>query len=341
MSELRIGVMGAGSVGCYVGAHLLGAQSADVTLVGRERTQGEIARFGLHARGVEGDVSVPAEGVRYETDPAALADHDVVLLSVKSAQTAEVGEQLRGIVRADTSIVSLQNGLRNPETLRDVMPEHEIVPAIVGFNVVSTGAGVFHSGMSGPLMVERRDGETFARLEAALRATKLPIQVMDDIAPEQWTKLLVNLNNAISALSSAPTRDLLLTPGYRKLVASVVEEGLGVLRAAGIAPARLRGVPVGWMPTVLRLPTPLVRLVTRAQMKVDPKARSSMWEDLTKGRLTEVDYLNGEIVRLAERTDVDAPLNRRIVELVHEAERSRAGSPRLSPDDLWAAMHAA
>lgn len=341
MSDLRIGVMGAGSIGCYVGGHLLAAGSADVTFVGRERTQGEIARFGLHARGVEGDVSVPAEEVRYETQPSALADHDVVLVAVKSAQTIDVGGALRSIVRPDTLFVSLQNGLRNAETLREALPDHAIVPAIVGFNVVSTGAGVFHSGMSGPLILEKRDGELFARLIAALEATRLPIQTMGDIAPEQWTKLLVNLNNAISALSSAPTRDLLLTPGYHKLVASVVEEGLGVLRAAGIEPAPLRGVPVGWMPTVLRLPTPLVRLVTRAQMKVDPKARSSMWEDLTKGRLTEVDYLNGEIVRLAERTDVDAPLNRRIVELVHEAERSRAGSPRLSPDDLWAAMHAA
>jgi len=335
MTELRIGILGAGSIGCYVGGKLLAAEAAEVTLVGRARMQGEIAAHGLHVRGVEGDALVPAERVRYSLDPAALAGHDVVLVAVKSAQTAEVAEQLAGLLDAETLVVSLQNGLRNAETLAEVLGEARVAPAIVGFNVVSLGAGVLHSGMSGPLVLERRPGPVFDRLIDALTRTGLPVEVPDDIAPEQWTKLLVNLNNAISALSSAPTRELLLTPGYRRAIAAVVAEALGVLRAAGISPAPLRGVPIGWMPTVLRLPTPLVRLVTRAQMKVDPKARSSMWEDLTKGRPTEVDFLNGEIVRLAERVSAAAPMNRRIVELVHAAEESGAGSPRLSPEALW------
>jgi 2-dehydropantoate 2-reductase len=93
------------------------------------------------------------------------------------------------------------------------------------------------------------------------------------------------------------------------------------------------------MPTVLRLPTLLVRLVTGAQMKVDPEARSSMWEDLTRGRPTEVDYLNGEIVRVAARHHTDAPLNARIVELVHTAERAGPGSPDLDAAALWNSLH--
>jgi 2-dehydropantoate 2-reductase len=146
---------------------------------------------------------------------------------------------------------------------------------------------------------------------------------------------MVNLNNAVSALSGAPTRTLLLTPGYRRVIAALIGEALSVLRQAGIRPAKLRGVPVGVMPFVLRLPTSLVRLVTRAQMRVDPEARSSMWEDLTRGRPTEVDFLNGEIVKLAEKVGGEAPLNRRVVELVHRAEKATAGSPELDPEALW------
>ena len=73
-------------------------------------------------------------------------------------------------------------------------------------------------------------------------------------------------------------------------------------------------------------------------MKVDPEARSSMWQDLSRGRLTEVDYLNGEFVRLAEKLGMDAPFNRRIVGLVHAAENQGPGSPDLSADALWSAL---
>ena len=92
------------------------------------------------------------------------------------------------------------------------------------------------------------------------------------------------------------------------------------------------------LPLVLGLPSPLFRLIASAQIKIDPSARSSMWEDLTRNRLTEVDYLNGEIVRLASEHGVAAPLNTRIVELVHEAEAAQRGSPALSPERFWSAL---
>ena len=120
---------------------------------------------------------------------------------------------------------------------------------------------------------------------------------------------------------------------------AVIGEALDVLAAAGIKPAPLRGVPLGVMRTVLKLPTPLVRLVTRAQMRVDPEARSSMWEDLDKGRPTEIDYLNGEIVKLADEIGAPAPVNRRIVALVREAEKTSPGSPNIPADELWQRLH--
>jgi len=88
------------------------------------------------------------------------------------------------------------------------------------------------------------------------------------------------------------------------------------------------------MSFIMKLPTPIVRVIIRAQLRVDPEARASMWTDLERGRVTEVDFLNGEIVRLADEHGVAAPINRRIVELVHEAERAGAGSPRMSAETL-------
>ena len=337
MQRLRIGVVGAGSVGCYVGGKIVAADAADVVFVGRARLREEIAAHGMSVKDLGDDpVTVPPSRLAFATEMAELGGCDAVLCCVKSAQTREVAEGLGKVLRSDAVVVSLQNGVRNPAVLREELGSRPVVPGIVSFNVVSRGAGLFHRTMDGPLML----GACPASVAAALRSARLDVTVRDDLAPDQWTKLLVNLNNAISALSGAPTRALLLSPGYRRVIAAVVEEAMTLLRAANIQPARLRGVPVGWMPLVLRLPTPLVRVIIRAQMKVDPEARSSMWEDLTRGRATEVDYLNGEIVRVAGTTSTPAPLNARIVDLVHQAEAAGRGSPGLDADALWKTLGA-
>ncbi len=321
--------MGAGSIGAWVGASLLAAEAADVVLVGRERLRAEVAARGVTVEAMgQAPRRVPASRVRVETEPSALADRDVVLVAVKSAQTAEVGRILAGVVGPEATVVSLQNGLRNADTLRASLPR--VLAGIVGFNVVSKDRATYRRTTEGPLMIER----SHPPLVAALRRAGLEVKEPADMEAEQWTKLLVNLNNAVSALSGAPTPELLGSPGYRRIIAALVAEGHRVARASGVRPAPLRGVPVHLMPPALRLPTGIVRLVLRRQIAADPEARSSMWEDLVRGRLTEVDHLNGEVVRVAEAAGVDAPLNRRITALVHEAERAGEGPPGLSAETL-------
>jgi 2-dehydropantoate 2-reductase len=339
---VHIAVVGAGSIGCYVGGKLLAANAAEVVFVGRPRLRDELAAHGLTVKDFDSAKTIPAARVKVVTDVAdpAVAACDAALVCVKSAQTEEVGRELAGVLRSDAVVASLQNGVRNADILRAALGARRVLAAIVSFNVVSRGEGLFHRAMSGPLMIERALEPGPRALVKALRDAGFPVEERDDLAPDQWTKLVVNLNNAVSALSGAPTQQLLLTPGYRRVVGAVVREALDVLRAARIKPARLRGVPLHIMPAVMRLPTPLVRLVTSAQMKVDPEARSSMWEDLTRGRPTEVDYLNGEIVRLAKQSGVRSPINERIVALIHEAEKKGPGSPGLDPQSLWSKIQA-
>lgn len=332
---MRIGVMGAGSIGCYVGGRILAADAAEVVFIGRQRLQDEVAAHGMTPVRLDQAFPIAPERVRVETTVSALADCDVVLVAVKSAQTEEVAREMDAILKPDAVIVSLQNGLRNAPTLENQLGDRSVVASVVGFNVVSKGEGVFHNGMTGPLQLE---SEHAGPIGDVFRAAGLETELHDDLAPHQWTKLIVNLNNAVSALSGAPTVQLLQSPGYRKIVAEIIEEAVRVLKAANIKPAALRGVPVGIMPKVLRMPTFIVKLVTRAQMKVDPEARSSMWEDLQRGRRTEVDFLNGEIVSLAARSATDAPFNARIVELVHAAEDAASGPPNLDANALWTAL---
>jgi 2-dehydropantoate 2-reductase len=260
------------------------------------------------------------------------------LCAVKSAHTESAAREIAPAIAADALVVSLQNGIRNASVLRAELAGRTVLAGIVSFNVVSSEGAVFHQGTSGPLIIERSSDPRAVELVSALGSSGFAVETPREIEAHQWAKLLMNLGNAVSALSGAPTRTLILSPGYRRTLAALIGEAHQVLRASGVRPARLKGVPASWLIAALSLPTPLVRLVARAQLSVNAEARSSMWQDLSQGRLTEVDYLNGEIVRLADAGKLDAPLNRRIVELVHAAEARGGGSPEMDENVLWSAL---
>ena len=191
------------------------------------------------------------------------------------------------------------------------------------------------------MIIEGSDHPALRPLADALRSSGLDVRITSDIRSLQWSKLIVNLNNSVSALSGVPTRELLMNRGYRRCLAALMAEGLTVLGRAGIHPGNLTGVPLSWFPPLLRLPTPLFRLLASTQVKVDPQARSSMWDDLSNHKATEVEFINGEIVRLAESSGAQAPMNARVVQAMHRYEELGRGSPQLDPEALWNVLTAA
>ena len=337
-SDAPIGVIGAGAIGCFLGGKL-SARGVPVVLIGRERSKREIDAAGLVLRDLDGGVTtLPAGALAYETDIARLAGCGVVLCCVKSGQTAEAAAALDRVLGPGAIVISMQNGVHNADVLRAGLGSRTALGGIVGFNVVADGPGSFRRTTSGPLVIERAEDDRVRALAVQLDACGFEVDLSPTIRPMQWSKLIMNLNNAVGALTDVPTRELLFTHGYRRILAAVMAEALAVMKRAGVRPAKLGAIPVGLFPLMLRLPTPVLRIVARAQLKIDPQARSSMWEDVSRRRLTEVDFLNGEIVRLAASCGADAPLNRRVVELVHEVEKRGQGSPRLGAEELWGAL---
>jgi len=327
---VKIGVMGAGAIGCYVGGRLAAA-GADVTLVGRASLAAEVAEHGLHLTDYRGaDLRVRA---RFSDDVATLADRDLVLVTVKGGDTGAVGATLASVVAAGARVVSFQNGVRNPEVLRAALAGRRVIAGMVPFNVVRRAGGHFHQGTSGTLAVER-DGTD--DLVAALRAAGLPVEQHADMRGVLWGKLLVNLNNSVNALADIPIKEMLGQRDYRRVMAACMREGLAAVRAAGIRPKVDVPVPPRLVPWLLTLPDGIFAVVARRLLTVDPQARSSMWDDLARGRKTEIDALNGEIVRLADEVGTAAPVNRAIVELVRAAEGR--GSPGLSAAALRAQL---
>jgi len=323
-------VAGAGSIGCFVGG-VSASAGRRVSLLARPRLIAEIEQFGLTLTSLEGSSwHVASQQVKLSDDPKILGDAGAVLVAVKSADTAEIADTIARYAPPDAVIVSLQNGIANVPLLRRRLPGRTVLAAVVPFNVVTAGNGRFHRATSGDIVIERDKDDTAARLSVpglAMRAT-------DNIAGVQWGKLLVNLNNAINALSGLPLREQLAQRDWRALFADQIAEGLTAVRAEGIHPVSPTPLPLSWTPHLLRLPDALFAIALAPAMKIDPQARSSMWEDLERRRRTEIDYLQGVITGIADRRRLKAPLSRRIVALIRDAEAASEGSPRLTAEQI-------
>ena len=329
-SERPIGIAGAGSIGCFVGG-MLAAGGRRVALLARPRVIGEIETHGLRLTSFDGaDKRLAANQFALSENPDVFADAAIVLVTVKSADTAAMAELIARHAPADAVIVSLQNGVGNAALLRERLPGRTVLGGMVPYNVIALGEGRFHQATSGDIVIERDAAGTAERLSAP----GLQVRATDNIAGVQWGKLLFNLNNALNALADLPLRQQLAQRSWRKLYADQVAEALAAIKADGIRPVSSAPLPVSFIPPLLRLPDALFQIVLGRTMKIDPEARSSMWEDLQRGRRTEIDYLQGVITEIAERRGLAAPLSRRIVELVRKAESDGKGSPGLTTEQI-------
>src|SRR3954469_6349773 len=327
-----IGVAGAGSIGCFVGG-MLATGGRHVSLLARPRVIAEIEVKGLRLTSFEGfDRTIDAKALTLSDDPSIFGDAGVVLVTVKSADTADMADVIARNAPPDVIVVSLQNGVGNIAVLRNRLPGRRALGGMVPFNVVAAGDGRFHRATSGDIVIEQDEAHTADKLSVP----GLTMRPTDNIDGVQWGKLLVNLNNALNALADLPLRRQLSIRPWRQLFADQMAEGLAAIRAEGIKPVSPTPIPAGLMPPLLRVPDVIFAALLGRTMKIDPEARSSMWEDLQRGRRTEIDYLQGVITEIAERRGLDLPVSRRVVELIRRAELEAKGSPGLTPEQIRA-----
>ena len=332
----RIVVAGAGSIGCYVGG-CLALAGRRVTLLLRPILADDIALRGLRISDIDGlEAVLPASAFALSSDPQfALAAAQVLLVTVKSAATAEMAGLIAQFAPPHAIAVSFQNGIGNVEALAAHLGAvRTIVAGMVPFNVVQVRnqgqAPHFHRATSGTMLI---DAGT-AGLREVLNVSGAPVEEHRNMTAALWGKLILNLNNALNALAGVPLAEELADRRWRLLLAAQIDEALTVLGAAGIRPGAVEGVPPWAIPRILRLPDWPFRVVARRMLAIDPQARSSMWEDLLRRRITEVDYLQGAILTLAKRIGAATPMTERIVRLIKEAEKARAGSPGLQPSEI-------
>lgn len=309
---MKIVIAGAGSIGCFSGA-LLADAGHDVTLLGRTRVLDPIRAGGLTVSDYAGmHCHVAGTELNLSEDPLCLSTAEVVIVAVKATATSEMAQLIRQHAPPAAPVLSWQNGMESARILRAGLSGRDIRAGMVPFNVVPKSPGAFHRAVSGDIVIESGPGH----LGQGLSVPHLPVTEREDIEAVQWGKLVINLTNALNALSGLTVKQQLLDRRWRSVMAAQMDEALGVLKAAGRSVASTTPLPAWTTPHILRLPTPLFSRIAARMLTIDPSARTSMAYDLDAGRPTEIDSLQGEIVRLGQETGVPTPICRNVRELV-------------------------
>lgn len=300
---MQIAVMGAGAVGCYYGGMLARAGN-QVTLIGRPQHVAAIRRDGLLLDTQSFREHVPLQAA---TDAAGVAGARLVLCCVKSTDTENAAAEMVPHLAADAIVLSLQNGVDNAQRLQARLGR-EVQPAVVYVAAEMAGPGhVKHRGR-GELVIG--PSAVSPELVALFTAAAVPVEVSDNVAGALWSKLILNCAyNALSAITRLPYGRLVQGAGVEDVMRDAVQECLAVASAEGIS------VPGDVWEAVQRI------------ARTMPDQLSSTAQDLARHKPSEIDYLNGHVLRRGMALGIATPVNRVLHTLVKLLESRPSATP--------------
>lgn len=296
--------MGAGAVGCYFGG-MLARQGHRVTLIARPQHVAAIAAGGLRMQTTQFDEQVQLAA---SSQASAVQGAQLVLFCVKSLDTEAAGTLIRPHLAPDALVLCLQNGVDNTARLRSALPQHAVAAAVVYVATEMAGAGhVRHHGRGDLVMEPSKHGAAVAQ---ALMDAGVPTEISPNVTGALWAKLILNCAyNAVSAISQLPYGKTVAGEGVPELMRDVVAECLAVAQAEGV-----------------QLAGDVHAAVDRLAGSM-PSQFSSTAQDLARGKATEIDHLNGLIVRRGEALGIPTPANRVLWALVKLIERKALAPP--------------
>ena len=307
---MKICILGAGALGSTFGAWLSEA-GHDTWLLNRPNSHIEAVRqHGLSVEGPTGSRKVMLEA---STDAKEIGPVDLVVVLVKSFATAKALEGALPLIGAHTVVMSLQNGLGHEEILAEQVGANKVIAGKTYVGGVQLSPGVVRSGVAGKqTIIGELDGTLTPRVQAiaeAFTAAGLATHVSDNIVGTMWDKLLVNISTgALSGITTLTYGQLYSEPVLRDIALLAVGEAISVAGAAGIR---------------LSIDTP-ERAWNMASEGLPPSFKTSMLQSLQKGSITEIDFINGAVVRLGQRYGIPTPINATLVACVKGIERAMA-----------------
>ncbi|MBP0591952.1 ketopantoate reductase family protein [Paraburkholderia sp. LEh10] len=289
---MKVAVMGAGAVGCYYGG-MLARAGHEVVLIGRPQHVEAIGRRGLRLETQAFDEYIRLDA---STKAGAVQGARLVLFCVKSTDTQSAALEIKPFLAPDALVLSLQNGVENADEVRKLVAQ-EVAAAVVYVATEMAGPGhVRHHGR-GELVIE--PSSFSVEIAQALIAAGVPTQISDNVRGALWAKLILNCAyNALSAITQLPYGRLVKGEGVTAVMRNVVDECLAVAKAEGVT------IPGD------------VNMAVRMIAETMPGQFSSTAQDLSRGKRSEIDHLNGLIVRRGEAFGVPTPSNRLLHALV-------------------------
>ena len=266
-----------------------------------------------------------------------LKEVDVIFLCVKSTDTREVAEKIKGNVKKSALIISLQNGVRNTDILSKITGITSI-PGVVTFNATLNEIGEVLLTMKGNIYLQNNKEFEYILndIREIFNSSSIKIKLVDDITSLAWSKLVINLQNAITAITGQTIRQSLIDPISRKIIYHTLEEGIKVVEKKGVKLGFSFVLNPKLLLFLLRLPTFFIRFGVRL-MRIESDAKSSMLQSILRGKQTEVEFLNGEIDKLARNMGLRAPINKKLVQIIKEMEK-RKKIKFMSPLELAVAL---
>ena len=306
---MRICVLGAGALGSALGGTLAEAGHA-VTLITRNRAHVDAIRtrgLMLRADGIDRIVAVAAA-----IDTLGMAPVDLVIVLVKSLDTAAAMQAAKRIVGPETLVISLQNGLGQEEVLARIVGRAHVLAGKTYTGGVMLAPGHVICGTRGKeTIIGEIDGSTSARAVALAKAFNeagLETILSPNILGAMWDKLLVNVaTGAVAGITELTYGELYTIPEIETTAIAAVAEAMAVAKAGGIA-LQTSDPRAPWVKAAAGLP---------------PEFKTSMLQSLEKGALTEIDFINGSVVRAGQRVGIATPVNATLVALVKGVEKKR------------------
>lgn len=308
---MKIAVLGAGALGCAMGS-CLSESGHEVWLINRREDHVETMNtLGLCVQVNGADRYTPVKAALHASHVAAqIGTVDLLLVLVKSFHTREAITSSTSIVGPDTVVLSLQNGLGHEDVLAEVVGRDKVMAGKTYAGGVMLGPGRIIRGTEGKETyigeLEGRMTDRVQRVAAAFNAAGLITHISDNIMGTIWEKLLVNVaTGALSGITRLAYGDLYQVPEVKACALAAVQEAMDVARACGIG-LSVNDPEQPWIKAAAGLP---------------PEFKASMLQSLERGSVTEVDYVNGSVVRWGQKCGVPTPVNSTLVACLKGIER--------------------
>lgn len=312
---MRVAVIGSGAIGGTIAA-LIARAGHEVQVTARGEQLAAIRRSGLHLTGSWGDFTVMVDAVESLTEPPELA-----FLTTK-AQDAEAALRANAAMLVGIPVVVVQNGLESLVTAARAAPRSDFVGGIALYAASFLSPGTITVTTAGPTFL---GGSVLPAFYASkLLGAVMPVQLTDNFEGAQWTKLIVNHVNALPAITGLSVQEVIGDRRLRRIMTESMREAVRVARAGGIQFAPLQGLSDRLLTALERLPLwagELLPLFMRRRMGSRPNPGSTL-QSIRRGQPTEIDFLNGAVVRRGADAGVPTPVNEELVNLVHEVERT-------------------